>query len=384
MIKKRKHPYLYEVDLMRCIFIFGVLANHTTSAFIANISASYPRLILLATHLMLHFTRMGFMFITGLVLFLQHYNDLNMNLFKFWKKRYKGSGIPYLFWNGFFLLFAAWMTGEKLGFSTWLGDWLWAVIHGDHFYMYYILVTFQLYLIFPIMLWLFRKFPNYHLLIFVISALVQLFFLIWAKYIYPIQNHDHWPYLIKYYGNFVLSYQFYFIAGAFTSIHYQQVKKFFVEHQKIIYSLTGLLALGTFGLYYVNDRILKLSQHYTELIHQPYLMIYASMMICSVLCISWAYDRHRLEPKWQWFSRLVAISSKISFGVYLTQTFALTFLLKILAPLNGAAPNWLLLLCLPFGYLFVLGGTWLISYFCYKVPPFGILIGRPQKIFGRK
>ncbi|MFT8726653.1 acyltransferase [Liquorilactobacillus ghanensis] len=381
---KKKHPYLYEVDLMRCIFIFGVLANHTTSVFIANMTDSYPRLILLATHLMLHFTRMGFMFITGLVLFLQHYNNLDMKLFKFWKKRYKGSGIPYLFWNGFFLFFTAWMTGEKLGWGNWFSNWIWAVIHGDHFYMYYILVTFQLYLLFPMMLWLFRKFKNYHVLILVISALIQLFFLIWAKYIYPIQNHDNWPYLFHYYGNFVFSYQFYFIAGAFTSIHYQKIKQIFTTHRRIIYSITGLLALGTLGLYYINERILKLSEHYTELIHQPYLMIYASMMICSVLCISWAYDQHRLEPRWSWFEQLVSISSKLSFGVYLTQTVALTFLLKFLESLKGELSNWLLLLGLPLGYIAVLGGSWLISYFCYKVPPFGILIGRPQKIFRKK
>ena len=32
MTRHRK-PYLYEVDFMRCVFIFGVLLNHTTTAF---------------------------------------------------------------------------------------------------------------------------------------------------------------------------------------------------------------------------------------------------------------------------------------------------------------------------------------------------------------
>ena len=66
-----KKKYLYEVDLMRCFFIFGVLLNHTTSLFssaLGQTSTSSGK-FLVSTHLMLHFPRMGFMFVTGLVLF---------------------------------------------------------------------------------------------------------------------------------------------------------------------------------------------------------------------------------------------------------------------------------------------------------------------------
>ena len=179
-----KKKYLYEVDLMRCIFIFGVLANHVTSAFIASLSTnSVPQLVLLMTHLLLHFTRMGFMFVTGLVLFLQYYKKEQVNYLTFWYKRYKGGGVPYLFWNGFFLIFVAIAAGTGLSFSSWAAAWYSALIHGNQFYMYYILVTFQLYLIFPLLIKFFKKFTNYHLLIFSISALIQLFFLIWTKYI---------------------------------------------------------------------------------------------------------------------------------------------------------------------------------------------------------
>lgn len=66
--KKVKHPYLYEIDLMRLIFIAGVLLNHTTTAFQHQTSSGLISTGFLATHLMIHFTRMGFMFMTGLVL----------------------------------------------------------------------------------------------------------------------------------------------------------------------------------------------------------------------------------------------------------------------------------------------------------------------------
>lgn len=75
-----KRKYLYEVDLMRCIFIFGVLANHTTSTFTAAAASnSWAYNFLVSTHLILHFTRMGFMFVTGLVLFLGYYYKPEIN-----------------------------------------------------------------------------------------------------------------------------------------------------------------------------------------------------------------------------------------------------------------------------------------------------------------
>ena len=71
---KQKRKYLYEVDVLRLIFITGVLLNHTTTMIGQELAtASWESGFLNMTHLSLHFTRMGFMFITGLVLFLQHY-----------------------------------------------------------------------------------------------------------------------------------------------------------------------------------------------------------------------------------------------------------------------------------------------------------------------
>ncbi|WP_235809234.1 hypothetical protein [Secundilactobacillus collinoides] len=60
MATKTKRPYLYEVDLMRVIFIFGVLLNHTTTVFMGHIvNTTNSQTFLEATHLILHFTRMG-------------------------------------------------------------------------------------------------------------------------------------------------------------------------------------------------------------------------------------------------------------------------------------------------------------------------------------
>lgn len=70
---KKKH--LYEVDLMRRFFMFGVVLNHVASTFAAALGnkATPAGRFLVSTHLILHFLRFGFMFITGLVLFLGYW-----------------------------------------------------------------------------------------------------------------------------------------------------------------------------------------------------------------------------------------------------------------------------------------------------------------------
>ncbi len=370
---------------MRVIFIFGVLANHATSTVTAPMTkGSTPYIIMLATHLILHFTRMGFMFISGLVLFLQYYHKKNNSWPTFWVKRYKGSGIPYIFWNGFFTFFTTFVAAGSMSFAQWGTAWWSHLLHADGFYMYYIFVMFQLYLVFPLLVWVFKKLKTTqnHLILMAFSAAFQLAFTFWAKYYFPYVGHDGWPYLFSHYGNFILSYQFYFLAGGFTSIHYQSAVAFITKHKRVLYTITALLSMGTVALYYFNTNVLGLKRHYAELIHQPYLMIYASFMVATVFSLSLGYAKRRTRPRWQPFAKFVSLSSKISFGIYLTQSIMLTLIGVVIPKLHMSDWNWLA--SAPLVYIIALGGTWLISYFCYKVPPFGVLIGRPNWLVKKK
>ncbi|MCD5456921.1 acyltransferase [Lactobacillus delbrueckii] len=134
---KKKH--LYEVDLMRCFFMFGVVLNHVASTFAAALGnkATPAGRFLVSTHLILHFPRFGFMFITVLVLFLA------------------------------FLL----LTSGSFSWNKWLTGWLEAISKGNQFYFYYIFLMFQLYLIFPLVLKLFELFKKHLNLLLALSSI---------------------------------------------------------------------------------------------------------------------------------------------------------------------------------------------------------------------
>lgn len=376
MATKKKKKYLYEVDLMRVLFIGGVLLNHTTTAFKNNVgSGSGSQLFIEATHLMLHFTRMGFMFMTGLVLVLNYYNRDNHWL-GFWKKRYISVGIPYIGWNAILMWFATITAGVAINWPSYYKNLIDAIIHGNKYYMYYILVTFQLYLIFPLLVYMFKKLPNHHIANLVTSAIVQLLLVIGIKYWLPGVDRDSWWYLFRAYGLNVLVYQFYFIAGAFVAIHYDQVDKFIEKNHRVIGWSTLALSIGTVLLFFGNQYILKLSMSATESIHQPLIFIYDTFMIAFVFWIGRQYAHARNHGLPNWMDRIVRNMAKVSFGIYLVQTIPITLLYGILSTMH--LPSIVMLLLLPVGYVFVLGGAFLISWFCYKIPPFGVLIGRPQ------
>ncbi|GEO59086.1 acyltransferase [Companilactobacillus bobalius] len=376
MATKKKKKYLYEVDLMRVLFIGGVLLNHTTTAFKNNVgNGSGSQLFIEATHLMLHFTRMGFMFMTGLVLVLNYYNRDNHWL-HFWKKRYISVGIPYIGWNAILMWFATVTAGVAINWPDYYKNLIDAIIHGNKYYMYYILVTFQLYLIFPLIVYMFKKLPKHHTAILAVSAIIQLLLVIGIKYWLPGVDRDSWWYLFRAYGMNVLVYQFYFIAGAFVAIHYDQVDKFIEKNHRVIGWSTLVMAIGTVFLFFGNQNILKLSMSATESIHQPFIFIYDTFMIAFVFWIGRQYAHARNNGLPKIIDRMVSNMAKVSFGIYLVQTIPITLLYGILSMIK--LPSIVMLLLLPLGYAFVLGGAFLISWFCYKVPPFGILIGRPQ------
>ncbi|USQ68881.1 acyltransferase [Companilactobacillus allii] len=363
---------------MRVIFIGGVLLNHTTTAFKANMSdSSFSKLFLEATHLSLHFTRMGFMFMTGLVLVLNYYHRDNHWL-TFWKKRYTSVGIPYLSWNAIIMLFSTVFAGSAIIWSDYWSHLVYAWLHGNEYYMYYIVVTFQLYLIFPLIIKMFKKFENHHLTILGISATLQLLITIGIKYFLPGVDRSGWPYLLNAYGLNIFTYQFYFIAGAFVAIHYGEVDAFIEKFHEAIAWTTGILALGTVGLFYFDQNVLKLSMSGTLSIHQPFIFVYDVVMIVFVFWIGRQYAHAREHGLPVWIDKVIKSLSKVSFGLYLVQSLPVLTLYGILSLFS--APSWVMLLLLPIGYAFVLGGAFLISWFCYKVPPFGILIGRPQKL----
>lgn len=366
--------YLHEVDMMRVFFIFGVLLNHTTTAFIQQMSSGgATRTALLGSHLLIHFTRMGFMFMTGLVLTLNYYHHHQWD--RFFQKRFAGSGWPYLLWTGLYLGLAILIGAPSYHWATFWSDYADMILHGNAWYMYYILITLQLYLAFPLIVWLFKHIKHHEWLL-GISFLLQLSIVTWIKYIMPGVDRSQWLWWFRAYGVNIFTYQFYFMLGAYTSIHYQQVTHWVTAHLRELTIASVTLGIGTIPYYFGNRVVLGLDHTHAVSPHQPYMLVYDIIVILAVFGLGQKFAAWRANGMPTWFATAVHNAAIVSFGVYLDQTLALSVLRGALSLMT--LPDWVWVILIPVGYGAVLAMAVGIAWFCYKVPPFGLLIGRPQ------
>ena len=81
------------------------------------------------------------------------------------------------------------------------------------------------------------------------------------------------------------------------------------------------------------------------------MMIYAIFMIATIFALSLHYAKNREKPSLQWLRRSVDLSSKLSFGIYLTQTASLAIFGLVIDWINPYLSDVALALLFPLGYL---------------------------------
>ncbi len=152
-----------EVYLIRSFAMFGVLAVHATATAVTQLSpesALYPAYILV--------NRLGkvgtttFIFLSSLVLFYNYYGrTLNAQLLKrFYTRRTLFVLVPYILWSAFYycvglVLLHGW-SGSVQAASV--GAFVKTLVYGNaHFHLYFVVISVQLYLVFPLMLWLVKR-----------------------------------------------------------------------------------------------------------------------------------------------------------------------------------------------------------------------------------
>ncbi|MGG4040046.1 acyltransferase [Heyndrickxia ginsengihumi] len=373
-----KKKYLYEIDFMRMLIMFGVLSVHTTSIFTSQLKDwTTEFLALSAIHSSMHVTRMAFMFITGLVLFIT-YHHREFHVFSFLKKRLFLIAIPYLVWNVVYILFESTyeidLHGSFMGFLKIL---LLSLIHGDQFYIYYLLITFQFYLVFPMLLFALRKYEKWHLQIFIWSFLFQLLLMSFYKFAIPHLDQSNWPYLLTNYGVFIVTYQCWFVTGGIVACHYDMICKFIEKHYRLIGAILFLGIICMWGHYYLDRAILHESDHKAQSVHQPVFLPYSLFVIAVMLYLGRKWAERRTRRNWQGFSRFVGIASSTSFGMYLVQPFPIYIVNQYIPRIANV--HWLFYLSIPIAILFVYVSSMILSYCIGKIPYISYCVGQRTK-----
>ncbi len=327
----QSRPYVYELDPLRATTALVVVAVHVLAFTAALNSTTLGLQLQNALVVAVHYTREMFMFVTAFALVYVYYGK-PFSATHFWKRRTIGVLVPYCIWS----IFYVWFNNQHLSPGAFVQTSLLDLLTGNSSYqMYYILLTLQFYILFPLFLPLvsvFKRYPWQSLAISFLLEVAVLYIDFHTLQKGVLANEPFWNFVTQYQNSFVLLYQFYFILGAVVAVYLKEVRAFLQRHGwlTIIGFLVGLGAL--WGHFYLQVQVYKEALGYVVSVLQPIMVIYSIGIIAFFFWLTyrWANTRNREgHPKG---TRFVGILSNASFGVYLVHAVFLDWLLQYYVP----------------------------------------------------
>jgi poly(3-hydroxybutyrate) depolymerase/peptidoglycan/LPS O-acetylase OafA/YrhL len=362
--------HLDGVDLMRVLTVGGVIAVHVVAG--TNKPTSVPAG---AATILLHVNREVFVLITALVLTYAYAARETWSLGRFWARRYWLVATPYVAWSVVYFLADGPPPGpvdaiRKLAID--LAD------GGARYHLYFLLVTMQLYLVFPLLLRLVRATRRYHLPILLVSAAGQLAFTaaLHAR-AHPAGPLGWW---FDHPDPLLPSYQLYVLAGAILAVRLGDLTGWVRRHRGLVVAivLAGLVAGQASYVADVSFRLLPPLA--ASEVFQPAVTVESLSVVLGLFALG-AWWADRVRPVW--LVQAVRRASDASFGIYLAHPLVLqgvlaiagvTGLLSAVLDLPGRATLAIGLLgVLPL----VLAITWAAVWFARRSPLSLPFAGRP-------
>ncbi len=345
-----------EVYLIRSFAMFGVLAVHATATAVTQLSpesALYPAYILV--------NRLGkvgtttFIFLSSLVLFYNYYGrTLNAQLLKrFYTRRTLFVLVPYILWSAFYycvglVLLHGW-SGSVQAASV--GAFVKTLVYGNaHFHLYFVVISVQLYLVFPLMLWLVKRVRPIRRYLVLWGLLAQ-----WAFYLYARHVGG-----VEFKSSMALSYFSHYCLGAFAGLYYERFVAF-LEQRRVRFAgrsfawghVVGLVwaaaGLAYCTLYY---RAFGFAIWYDGFWYELVWSIYTYTSILMLVCLARAVYRNGS-------AKLVAAAARIgavAFGVYLIHPLPLLLWERYVT----ASSAWLYHVGVVAGFATVSLASWLV------------------------
>jgi peptidoglycan/LPS O-acetylase OafA/YrhL len=302
------HRHLHSVDVVRSVTVLGVIGVHATSQLTAPSSTAAGMVLTL-----LHVTRQVFLLLSAFVLAYSYRRSL-LAPSGFWRRRYPLVLAPYAAWTAIYVL-ADGTNSSGIAitrrFAVNLLD------AGARYHLYFLIVVFQLYAVFPWLLRGLHRLTSHHREVLVISAAAQLGFTTAAHYGLPAPGFVgmwlHHPGLV------LLSYQFYVVAGAIAALHVEELTMFVRRHLRVVVGAAGAVAVLAVTSYELDTRVLHMAPVSASDVFQP-VVVLESVGFTMLLYALGVWVCARATPR---ICRLLEAQSDISFGVFLAHPLLL-------------------------------------------------------------
>jgi probable poly-beta-1,6-N-acetyl-D-glucosamine export protein len=375
-----KRPHIYELDPIRICTAVSVVGVHVLFYTLPLNQTTAGLQIQNAFITALHFTREVFIFVTAFALVYVYYGK-PFSLKQFWQKRSIGVVLPYVVWSMVYV----WVNMPAKTAGTFASTALIDILTGNASYqLYYILLTLQFYLIFPLFLLFLRRCASHPWTVLAVSFVLQVL-LFYVDY-HTLQqgalaSSPFWQAVSDFQNRFVLVYQFYFVLGGFTALYFQQVKAFLLRHGKVI---MGSFLLATAGLWLhfaIQVNVYHESIAYATSVLQPAMVFYSVAVVFFALWLAGRWASKTNQEKRPRGYRFWQVLSDSSFGVYLIHALLLTALLKWVVP--AMPTTWFVAARVLLTWLLAAGGAAAITILLLNIPVASRLVGRKASWLSR-
>jgi peptidoglycan/LPS O-acetylase OafA/YrhL len=361
-----RRPYLRQIDLVRIAPMVGVVTVHTVSS--TQPAASVAAGALLTV---LHVNRELFFLVTAFVLaYSAPAAGAPFAAGSFWRRRYPLVIAPYVAWT---LIYWFLIAGPpllppgpalgRLGYYLLTGYWQ----------LYFLLVTMQIYLIFPLLLWAARRTHPWHGHILLVSLALQVVYTLLLRYPptslpLPLQTWFTYPQIE------LPSYQFYAVAGVLAAEHFDKVSAWLRTNTWLVLVCIVAAAAGAEAVF-LFDVAQGRSPVFAAGVFQPAMPLLATATLAGLyLAGNWLV---RTQPADGRLWRAVSGAARASFGVYLAHVLALTVVVQtdLLAAVGLSTPSALRTLL---ALALTLAATGMLVEILGRTPLSAVLTGRPR------
>jgi peptidoglycan/LPS O-acetylase OafA/YrhL len=374
----RSRPHIIAFDLIRLIIMVFVVGVHTLA-----FAGGQVNLVLGAVTTVFHTSRELFIMLTALVLTYNYGHRPRLGLLRFWRRRYWLVLPAYLTWSAIYYAF------DGAGRGPFPAAFLHDLETADaRYHLYFLLVSMQMYLLFPAFRWLLRKTEGHHRWL-LAAALAYQIWLTCALHYHVGRIAAIGPWINGAgQGYWLESYVLYFVAGALAGWHFERlcaVTRRLIGSVRRIAVVASLGVAAGVGVYLTEIYAFGATPGNASAVFQPVVIVEAITFGLALLAggLLWS-DRGAPGRKF------CAAGSASSFGIYLAHPLVLQGLLAVTgAGLTGGLvaggllgavqhlPSGLELLVLLFlAVPVVYSGAWVLSSAARRTPASLPLTGR--------
>lgn len=378
MVKKER---IDEINLVRAFAIIGVLMVHSTSNAVSETVQSSFFAFYNFANIFFKFGTPTFILLSSLVLFYNYYDrPLDKSLIAgFYKKRLLYILLPYLlFSTGYFLLLhVLYYPARPIGDT--LTSYFTKLLTGKAYaHLYFVFISVQFYVLFPLLLYLFKKRPALTKWLVPIGFAVQWGFVLLNHYWLHVPNKGSWAF----------TYFAYYFTGAFIGIYFDRVKRWLKPSREAFRSWRGaswvLLWAAWLGFGLSHVWIWQVARHdgiwfntlWYELLWNMHTFATALVLLQIALAVRSASGSAGQSRTVRVFSHL----GIMSFGIYLIHPL---FLL-VYRQFPVTAPGWYHLWYAG-GFALALGLSWAVVTLAFRITPLAwVLFGNVPSKYRRQ